>query len=417
MTRLIRLGGAVMLATLTACTGAAVSQKVLPPSPGERLLLSTTSAFITLGMGPEESYAIPRPAVVVANRGPAISSSHDGTSTRIYSHDLGEQTSREIAVVDGHMEVVIASQDGGLAALAPPRPDAPGPVVEGRAQTEIAIVDQTNGGVSRLDLAGNFEPEAFSLDGSQVFLIEHLPPLVPDGYRVSRLDLANSTMMPIGAGFKQPPPEKMEGTGRTSLLSPDGKLLYTLYTRQVQSYPHGRPAELDPHADSPIHAFIHVLNLEKGWTHCVDLPHPFGSSPFTGITLAIGSGGSQVLVIDRDAGRVAAVDSKSLEITRVAEVPSLRSGSIVASGVDAGGRLYAGVGREVVAFDGRSFEAAGRFDAGAPIRALALDPNGQRLYLGLNDRIRIVDPATQRVFGEIAAGNFDDLVSVISPAG
>lgn len=415
MTGLIRLVSVVMVATLTACTGAAVSEKVLPPPPGERLLLSTASAFTTLGIESEESYSIPRPAVMVANRGLAFSSSHDGRSTRIYSHDLGQQTSREIAAVEGHMEVVIASQDGRLAALAPPR--ALGPVVEGRARTGIAIVDQRNGGVRRLDLAGNFEPEAFSLDGSQIFLIEHLPPLAPDGYRVSRLDLANSTVMPIGAGFKQPPPEKMEGTGRTSLLSPDGKVLYTLYTRQVQSYPHGRLAELGPNADSPIHAFIHVLNLEMGWTHCVDLPHPFGLSPFTEVSLAIGGGGTQVLVIDKEAGRVAAVDTKSLEITRVAEVRSIRSATVVAPEVDAGGRLYAGVGRAVVAFDGRSFHAIGRFDAGARIRALSLDPNGHRLYLGLNDRIRIVDPTTQAVFGEIAIGNSDDLVSVIPPAG
>ena len=44
----------------------------------------------------------------------------------------------------------------------------------------------------RYMLAGNFEPEAFSLDGRALFVIEFSPPLAPYRYRVRSLDLGKT---------------------------------------------------------------------------------------------------------------------------------------------------------------------------------------------------------------------------------
>ena len=49
-------------------------------------------------------------------------------------------------------------------------------------------------------------------------------------------------------------------------MSPDGKQLYTFYAS----------AEPVHDGDETYHAWVHVLNLEKGWAHCVDLDERIG---------------------------------------------------------------------------------------------------------------------------------------------
>ena len=53
--------------------------------------------------------------------------------------------------------------------------------------------------------------------------------------------------------------EPMRGTARAQAMAPDGRRLYTLYTR-------------DATATEPAEAFVHVLDLEHERATCVDLP-------------------------------------------------------------------------------------------------------------------------------------------------
>ena len=60
---------------------------------------------------------------------------------------------------------------------------------EGRATTSLTVVSTDTGDMRDYPLAGNFEPEAFATSGSSLFVIEYLPPMAPDRYRVRKLDL------------------------------------------------------------------------------------------------------------------------------------------------------------------------------------------------------------------------------------
>ena len=158
----------------------------------------------------------------------------------------------------------------GVVALTEPRSAGATPwLPDGRTRTTVVVADTAAGTERRYELPGNFEPEAFSTNGRRLYTIQYVPPSDPTRYRVRILNLAAGRVSAIGRLRDKVAPDQMRGTGRTQVFAPDGDELYTLYTRQGPNYAHGAPADA---SQTRTNAFIHLLNLEGGWAHCIDLP-------------------------------------------------------------------------------------------------------------------------------------------------
>ena len=156
---------------------------------------------------------------------------NDGLTTTLRTLDPAtgdELASRE---VPGVFTVRTVSEDGAMVALAPPFPagfDTYHPA--SKDPTPLVIVRRDIAEPQVLSIDGNVEPEAFSLDGSSLFVIDFVPPLGPERYRVARLDLDAGTVGDVRSS-EQELQEPMRGTAHAQVMAPDGHRLYTLYTR------------------------------------------------------------------------------------------------------------------------------------------------------------------------------------------
>ena len=293
-----------------------------------------------------------------------------------------------------HHEPRVASTSGKLLALAEPHePGATPWLPAGRRRTEIAVVSTGDGATRGYNLKGNFEIEAFSTDDRQLFLLEYRPALNPTRYTLRRLKLDSGNVIPIKRS-KQNAPGSMRGTGQIALFSPTGHELYTLYTQQGPNYAHGEDGTHD-HDAGAVHAFVHLLNLEGAWTHCIDLPMPFGTGAVTTHALAMSADGSRLYVVDPSSGGVAVIDptrAKVLESVTM-DLGALTKGDASAQ-VGADGTLYLAGGSQVLAVDGSTLETMQRWDLGERVSGLAVGSDGTRLYLAVRNGVKVVDSAT-----------------------
>lgn len=132
---------------------------------------------------------------------------------------------------------------------------------QGRTLTKLVVFDPEGGlEVKRIDLIGDVQPEAFSVDGRFVFALNYSP----DHYRVQTIEILTGERYDTVDRDKGLPPEDMEGHAVHGVMSADHTLLATLYRN---------PGD----AEEP--AFVHVIDLTHGWSYCADLPEPFGTGP------------------------------------------------------------------------------------------------------------------------------------------
>jgi hypothetical protein len=279
------------------------------------------------------------------------------------------------ANVDGAWEAQVVSHDGSTVVLVAEgeRPDGLYPA--GREHSELAVVND-HGDAHTLTVRGNVAPEAIATDGSAIFVLDYTPALAPVQYEVLRLDLDDETLTAVpehGVDISVP----MAGTARTQVASADGTRLYTLYTVG------------DPLAGTGS-AFVHVLDLDEQWVHCLFLPAPFGSAPPGRATLAASPDGGRLYVASLADGVLAELDTDRLEHT--ATVPLNTDGGTslpLVSAVAADGTLYLGHGGGIAAFDTETLLPTRRIWAEDAISALtpATDASGE-LFVGLHDEIR-----------------------------
>jgi hypothetical protein len=293
------------------------------------------------------------------------------------------------ADLDGDVAARVASSDGSLVALLPYGDAHVDPYhPEGRTSTELTVLATDGSGERTYDLDGNFEPEAFSTSGTSLFVIEYVPPEAPDRYRVRKLDLDSGEIGPVYSvdGHLQ---ESMRGTARVQAMSADGSRLYTLYTTDAGGV-HGEAT-----------AFVHVLDLDEEWAHCVDLPAPIGSSPEQLLAIAADPAGGRVLVVDLFAG-VAEVDAAELRVTNSALSPvgSGDPGRAFAV-VDRHGSLVVAQGDDIQVFDANlapiAYAVAPTITVG-----LHLDPVDSRVWLVGADAVYALDPSTGVVEQSVA---------------
>ncbi|GAA0468040.1 hypothetical protein Aca07nite_40040 [Actinoplanes capillaceus] len=287
-------------------------------------------------------------------------------------------TVRRTPLRDGWLPRVV-STDGRACALsrtgASDRPTA-------RARTPLLVV--RDDAEREYDLPGVIEPDAFTADGTGLFVLDWLPATAPDHYRVRLLDLGGGTIQPLFTRDKRPLPvgaeEEMRGDGRQAVLSADRTMLFTLYTHQPG---HRHTRDLLSGRPGNAHAFVHVLHLIDRWAYCLDLPHPFGEGPVAGHALA--ADGRHLFVADATSGKLVYASPETLSVERVVDVP-VTAGATAALALTPE-QVLLGAGGAVAVLDRGSGTVTGIRTVPAPVRGLVLSRDGSRLLVGGPDRV------------------------------
>lgn len=351
----------------------------------------TSATPLREATGPERVLRIPDPSGVSlldTDAGRVLTRVRDGvrsrdwvfqarltpTGTLVHAVD-GRGESAWQRDLDGDLAVRVASSDGANVALLPfedARVDPYHPA--GRLTTALTVLPTDGGEPRTYELDGNFEPEAFSTSGRSLFVVEYLPPAAPDRYRVRKLDLDTGEVGGVYSvdGHLQ---ESMRGTARVQAMNADGTRLYTLYTTD-----HGE-------------AFVHVLDLDEEWAHCVDLPAPIGTSPEQLLAIAASPEDDRVVVVDALTG-VAELDTERLTVSRMVDLvvdPTQPGRAMAVFGRD--GRLLTGVGTSLAVLD-HALRYERMVSAPTTMLGLYLDPADDRVWTLGADAIYALDPVS-----------------------
>ncbi|MEQ4724680.1 hypothetical protein [Nonomuraea sp. B19D2] len=385
-------------AVLSAC---AADERPQPPpatAPLPGRLFADTAAGLAVADLAGGTVRATYPGTVAEPRWARLYQLHDG---HLRTYQAGNGTLLDDLPTSA-LQVKAVSAD--LAALGPP----PGP----RTRTTITVAGA--GPQRTLHLDGNIEPEAFSTDGSAMYVLDRLPPQAPDRYRVRVYDLDNGTMGALLTRDKrQIPPgreEEMHGQGRQAVLDPGQNILYTLYTHQ-DAHLHTRDLAAGKDLSPGAHAFVHVLHLDQRWAYCLDLPAPFGLGPPEAHALAVD--GTRLYVFDASTGRVVSASTQDLTITRSGLLAKLLSPAPASSPVrdpDAGGpgeafaaagggRLFMAAGNRLLAADGATLAPQAAWDLPGQTRGLAYLEG--ELLAGAGEQVLRLEPGTGARLGAI----------------
>jgi hypothetical protein len=396
------LSSITLAALLAGCTspGATTEERTHVGRASDVLLVRTESrlrAVATDAGGVSFGF---RNALAAPDNSRLFAASSDGSQTSLRTLEIPSGELLAKARVPGTVLPRTVSGSGEYVALAEPRrPGATPWLPDGRKRSRLLVADPSGDSRARtFDLRGNFEPEAFSTDDAQLFMIEYMPAIAPSHYAVRRLNLATGKVSPI-ARLKQSAPGQMRGTGRMQVMSPAGHELYTLYTRQGPNYAHGETE----HRPGMVHAFVHVLNLRHAWAHCVDLPMPFGTGLATSSALAISDDGRRLYVADWSNGAVAIIEPGSLRVARTARLRLGSADDHTYADVGGNGTLYLAGNSQVVAVEPERLRVIARWHMGGEVSGLGVSPDGRRIYVALGRRIVALDPGSGRRLGEFAA--------------
>jgi DNA-binding beta-propeller fold protein YncE len=334
----------------------------------------------------------------------------DGESdTVLETLDTASGQARGRVGLPGRWTPRITSPDGGLVALTAPGEGR----LPGREQTAIVVADRT-GERRRLDLPGNYEPDAFRSDGGGLFVLDWLPAKAPDRYRVRVIDLATGAPGPLFTRDKVPVPpgaeEEMRGEGRQAVFAPGAQTLYTLYTHQPD-HQHTRDL-LAGGRSTEVHAFVHTLDLQIGWAYCLDLPEPFGHGPAAGHTIAVSADGGRLFVADRTSGRLAVASTEDLTVSRVVPVPT--GTGTASSAVSPDGRvLYLGGDSRVHVVDLATLTVEAAWDVRGEVRGLGVSRDGGRVFVGYPGGVGWRHAGSGEELGRLAVPGLTELRRVV----
>jgi DNA-binding beta-propeller fold protein YncE len=299
-------------------------------------------------------------------------------TTDITALDPEEGTVLWENALSGKHRVKVVSQTGNAVAMAPLGQRH---FRDGRKSTKLTVVREAASESRTFELEGNYEPEAFSTDGSSLFVIRYLPAGKPNSYQVRRLDPTTGRVEGVYTpdGHLQ---DRMGGTARIQAMSPDGARLYTLYTLGED------------------YAFVHVLSLDGLWAHCIDLPDGFSESVEDATAITLSPDGRHLYVANSAADIVAEVDTESLLVTKSADV-NLGWGGAAHAAADGDSTLYVAGGGRVTSVDTSDLTVRRDRNLGLRIRGLQLSEAGARLYVGLRSSIVVLDALSGKRLEEI----------------
>ncbi|MEO6715041.1 MAG: hypothetical protein ABIM89_16665 [Mycobacteriales bacterium] len=321
-----------------------------------------------------------------------------GTLSAVDSRD---GSTRDLGTATPPLVPAVTTSDGRRVALAEPAaaPAADGYIAPGRQTSRIAVTGGS-GSPTVFELAGNYQPEAFSIDGRLLFLIEYLPPAAPNRYRVRQLDLATGTVNGVLGPQKQLLEEEMRGIGRMQLLDERRSVLYTLYRTMGSD-----------------RAFVHTLHLDGLWAHCIVLPPEFGRG---GADTAIAIGPTGTLYA-WDGSHMSVVDAEQLSVRRTVPIGSGGPASSVAVAVGADGTVVTVTGATVTELRPSSLEAMPSWSLPDPAAQIALSADGKSLY-AVNPTsptsptyIATLDRDSHATLGRFAVPDGNDWISAVLP--
>jgi YVTN family beta-propeller protein len=385
------------------------------PAAGDVLVLGTDDGPVALDAASGSVVLRSADAVPGPDGSLLFAASPNGASTTLTTTDAASGAEVARTTVRGHLVVRVASLSAhAVALMAPLAPgiDAWTPVP--RTRTTIVVADPTGAREPRrYRLHGNYEPEAFSVDDSRLFLIQYLPAEAPSVYRVTVLDLADGDVYPVFGRFKTPP-ERMPGVRLRQVFDGRKDQLYTLYTNEPDAYAQGYGGWGG--AGSEV-TFVHVLNLEDGWAYCAGLPRRFWGEPAEAQAMATSPDGKSLYVVDAARGEVSVMNTRTLKVVRSARVPlgaldGIRTTAQVS--VD-GQHLFVGSVRDggaVYVVDATSLEVEDRWPVSGTVEALGLSPDGLRLYVALGDRVAVLDAGSGEEVATIPFSGADSIVRV-----
>lgn len=323
--------------------------------------------------------------------------------------------------INGRLEIRAVSPFGRAVALMSPRSKTAGLYVpEPREKTTITVAWSDGQEPVTYSLRGNFEPETFSTDETTLFLLEFFPPTDPDRYYVRQLDLATGEVSVVETpdqelGIQLNP--EMRGHARAQAMSPDGKFLFSLYTIGRGEDPVHDPE--DPETDR--WAFVHTLNLEEKWSHCIFLPTPFGTKAESAMSLGIAGDGKHLFVIDAATEHVARVDARELRVDTAKRIPGLFSQTSrpVAVGPEI---VYIGLGESVLEMGRETLIPNAAFvinspTANLPILGLELAPDGRTLRVAHGSSISVIDMPTEQMIATLRSPGDSEESFVGNPFG
>ena len=158
-------------------------------------------------------------------------------------------------------------------------------------------------------------------------------------------------------------------------------------------------------------AFVHVLDLEEQWAHCILLPDGF--TP-TSAGLALAEETDELFVADVAGGVVAAVDTDTLAVvedTTMRAVPNAYT-SPVAVGDD---EVYIGAGADVVVLDRSTLEPRTSLRPVSDVIGLQLTQQSNELFVASPGALLRVDLETgevvERTLADQRIGSFMSLGS------
>lgn len=339
------------------------------------LFLQTASGVTVIGSAASHPTFQSGSAVPAGDWSTIVQTQRDGDSTDLIGVDPLTGTEVWERSVTGNLQTKVVSPDGGYVALVPGHQR----YAAQTHRTQITVSGRDIQEPITVDLRGNFEPEAFSTDGETLFVVQYLPANNPSRYQVRQLDIAKGRVRDVFSVDKELQ-EAMRGTARVQEMSSDGRRLYTLYTTRTKQ---------------GTHSFIHVLALDEGWAHCIDLPHGFALSGEKRTALTVRADGERIYVADTHEGSVVEVDAQRLEVVRQADMDltSAWPGATMTFDEDAD-RLYVGSGDRVVAASVEGFQEIDAWELGYEITGIQVGKKSRRLYVGLIDGVASIDLET-----------------------
>lgn len=301
--------------------------------------------------------------------------------TRVEAIDPLDESTLWKSSVPGRVRVRLVAEDGRRAVV---EPAGQNHYTRGRQRTVLMVVgDDLERQMLTLD--GNVEPEAFSTDGRSIFVLRYTPARRPVSYQVLKLDLGTEEIGQVYTPDAELQ-ESMQGTARIQAVSPDGRYLYTLYTIAGE--------------EGHSHAFVHVLNLDEEWAHCIDLPEGFGYSRDTKVAMAVAPDGNRLYVADTGIGTVAAIDTQALSVTSTSSIAT-RPGGILHALSGPNSELIVAKGGEVVVLEPESLAVRYQTTVGWGVRGMQISTDGAKLYVGLDDSITVIDLVTGEILGAL----------------
>jgi len=426
--------GALMVVVGACTSGSSGSAQTSSSTPAANdvLLLRTAAGALALETGSGSVITQQTGALASPDGSRLYTAEPTGGRTTVTTIDPATGDAIATETVDGVLEARAASLSGEAIALTAPRPpgiDEWTPIP--RAHTMIAVTDPTGGGsLQRFRLDGNFEPEAFSVNDSQLFMIEYLPAEAPTAYRVTTLNLRDGDVYPVFGRFKTPP-ERMPGVRLRQSFDPKVDQLYTLYTNQPSAYlrsgsSYGGSSTYDdqwasgPNANDEV-TFVHVLNLRDGWAYCAGMPRALWGQPAKAQAMVSSPDGRILYVVDSMKGIVTEMNTRTLKIVRTEHV-DLGSGTGTQTAVVAspdGSTLYvasAADGAGVYTIDTDSLQVTGRWAMPGGVFDLRLSNDGARLYAAGDDQLSVLDAANGTLLNSVAARGVESILGVEAPS-